>query len=114
VRTLLGRRRFLPDLHSSNRALRLTAERMATNTPIQGTSADIIKLAMVAVDKRLTAEKLRTAMVLTVHDELVFEVPEDEEKRVEAMVRETMQGVMKLDVPLVVECGWGANWGDAH
>jgi DNA polymerase-1 len=114
VRTLLGRRRFLPDLHSSNRALRLTAERMATNTPIQGTSADIIKLAMVAVDKRLTAEKLRTAMVLTVHDELVFEVPEDEETRVEAMVRETMQGVMKLDVPLVVECGWGANWGDAH
>jgi DNA polymerase-1 len=114
VRTLLGRRRFLPDLHSSNRALRLAAERMATNTPIQGTAADIIKLAMVAVDRRLTEEKLATAMVLTVHDELVFEVPEAESARVEALVRETMQGVMKLDVPLVVECGWGANWGEAH
>ena len=84
VRTLLGRRRFLPDLHSSNRAL------------------------------RLTAEKLATKMVSTVHDELVFEVPEGEKERVGPMVKETMEGVMKLDVPLVVECGWGKNWGDAH
>ncbi len=114
VRTLLGRRRFLPDLHSSNRALRLAAERMATNTPIQGTSADIIKLAMIAVEKRLRAEKLRARMILTVHDELVFEVPDDERSVVEPLVRETMQGVMKLDVPLVVECGWGHNWGEAH
>jgi DNA polymerase-1 len=114
VRTLLGRRRFLPDLHSSNRALRLAAERMATNTPIQGTAADIIKLAMVAIDRRLNTEGLATAMVLTVHDELVFEVPEPESERVEALVRETMQGVMKLDVPLVVACGWGNDWGEAH
>lgn len=114
VRTLLGRRRFLPDLHSSNRALRLTAERVAQNTPIQGTAADIIKLAMLRVDERLTAEKLATKMVSTVHDELVFEVPEGEKERVGPMVKETMEGVMKLDVPLVVECGWGKNWGDAH
>ncbi len=114
VRTLLGRRRFLPDLHSSNRALRLAAERMATNTPIQGTSADIIKLAMVAVERRLAEQRLAARMVLTVHDELVFEVPEGERGAVEALARETMQGVMKLDVPLVVECGWGANWGEAH
>ena len=114
VRTLLGRRRFLPDLHSSNRALRLTAERVAQNTPIQGTAADIIKLAMLRVDERLTAEKLATKMVSTVHDELVFEVPEGEKEQVGPMVKETMEGVMKLDVPLVVECGWGKNWGDAH
>ncbi|MDP3217830.1 MAG: DNA polymerase I [Deltaproteobacteria bacterium] len=114
VRTLLGRRRFLPDLHSSNRALRLTAERVAQNTPIQGTAADIIKLAMLRVDERLTAEKLATKMVSTVHDELVFEVPEGEKERVGPMVKETMEGVMKLEVPLVVECGWGKNWGDAH
>ena len=114
VRTLLGRRRFLPDLHSSNRALRLTAERVAQNTPIQGTAADIIKLAMLRVDERLTAEKRATKMVSTVHDELVFEVPEDEKDAVGAMVKETMEAVLPLKVPLVVECGWGKNWGDAH
>jgi DNA polymerase-1 len=114
VRTLLGRRRFLPDLHSSNRALRLTAERVAQNTPIQGTAADIIKLAMLRVDERLTAAKVATKMVSTVHDELVFEVPEGEKEAVGPMVKETMEGVMKLEVPLVVECGWGKNWGDAH
>jgi DNA polymerase-1 len=114
VRTLLGRRRFLPDLHSSNRALRLAAERMATNTPIQGTSADIIKLAMIAVDRRLRQMRARARMLLTVHDELVFEVPSEEREAVGAAVRETMEGVMTLDVPLVVECGWGADWGAAH
>jgi len=114
VHTILGRRRFLPDLHSPNRALRLTAERVAQNTPIQGTAADIIKLAMLRVDERLTAEKVGTRMVSTVHDELVFEVPEAEKSAVGAMVKETMEGVMKLEVPLLVECGWGKNWGDAH
>ena len=114
VHTILGRRRFLPDLHSPNRALRLTAERVAQNTPIQGTAADIIKLAMLRVDERLTAEKVATRMVSTVHDELVFEVPEAEKSAVGAMVKETMEGVMKLEVPLLVECGWGKNWGDAH
>ncbi len=112
--TILGRRRYVRDIHSSNRALRLAAERVATNTPIQGTAADILKLAMVRVEEQLRAAKLATAMVLTVHDELVFEVPEAERDTVEKLVREAMQGVMKLDVPLLVECGWGRNWGDAH
>jgi DNA polymerase-1 len=102
------------DIHSSNRALRLAAERVATNTPIQGTSADIIKLAMVRVAERLAAEKLASTMVLTVHDELVLEVPLAEKDAAEALVRQTMEAVMPLSVPLKVECGWGANWGDAH
>jgi len=87
---------------------------VAQNTPIQGTAADIIKLAMLRVDERLTAEKVATRMVSTVHDELVFEVPEAEKSPVGAMVKETMESVMKLEVPLLVECGWGKNWGDAH
>lgn len=114
VQTLLGRRRFVRDIHSSNRALRLAAERIATNTPIQGTSADIIKLAMLQIDAKLREEKLDTHMVLTVHDELVFEVPEGEKARVGDLVKTTMEGVMALSVPLLVECGWGQNWGDAH
>ncbi len=114
VLTLLGRRRYLTDLNSPNRALRMTAERMAVNTPIQGTAADIIKLAMVSVDQRLLEQHLATRMVLTVHDELVFEVPESERAAVEGLVRETMEGVMKLSVPLVVDCGWGPDWGAAH
>ncbi len=114
VRTMLGRRRFLSDLHSSNRALRLAAERMATNTPIQGTAADIIKLAMLRVDAALTAAHPTTKMLLTVHDELVFEVPDADHDAVASLVKSTMEGAMKLSVPLVVECGWGANWGDAH
>ena len=80
----------------------------------RGISADIIKLAMLRVDEQLTAKKLATRMVSTVHDELLFEVPEGEKSAVGAMVKETMEGVMKLEVPLLVECGWGKNWGDAH
>jgi DNA polymerase-1 len=114
VQTILGRRRYVKDIHSSNRALRLAAERVATNTPIQGTSADIIKVAMVRVAERLAAEKLASTMVLTVHDELVLEVPLAEKDAAEALVRQTMEAVMPLSVPLKVECGWGANWGDAH
>jgi len=114
VQTILGRRRYVKDIHSSNRALRLAAERIATNTPIQGTSADIIKVAMVRVEQNLLAAGLAARMVLTVHDELVLEVPETEKVAVEALVRSTMEGVMALSVPLRVECGWADNWGDAH
>jgi DNA polymerase-1 len=111
VRTLLGRRRFLPNLHSANRALRFEAERIARNTPIQGTAADILKLAMV----KLGQDELDGArMVLTVHDELVFEVPEGEAKQAAARIRERMEGAMKLAVPLVVDVGWGDNWAKAH
>lgn len=114
VRTLLGRRRFLPTIRSENRGLRAQAERMAKNTPIQGTAADIMKVAMVRVARALEEQGLQSRMILTVHDELVFEVPEYEEKSVGELVREAMENAVKLDVPLVVELGWGANWGEAH
>ena len=112
VRTLLGRRRFLPNLHSANRALRLEAERIARNTPIQGTAADILKRAMVELGRGEEAH--RTPMVLTVHDELVFEVPEAEAAAAGARIRERMAGAMKLAVPLVVDVHWGKSWAAAH
>jgi DNA polymerase-1 len=114
VRTLLGRRRFLPTISSENRGLRAQAERIAKNTPIQGTAADIMKLAMIHIDQRLRAENLATRMILTVHDELVFEVPHAEASRVGPIVRDTMESAIKLDVPLVVGMGRGSNWGAAH
>lgn len=114
VRTLLGRKRVINDLTSSNRGLRMAAERMARNAPIQGTSADIIKMAMINIDRELTAEDLRARMLLTVHDELVFEVPAAERDLVGPLVKAAMENVIKLDVPLVVEQGWGPSWGKAH
>jgi DNA polymerase-1 len=114
VTTLQGRRRYVPDLQSKNTQLAAAAERMAVNTPIQGTAADLIKMAMVAIDRRLTQEKLRTRMLLQVHDELLFEVPEEEIERVKKLVRELMEGVMSLRVPLQVDLGTGKNWAEAH
>ncbi|HEY4016345.1 MAG TPA: DNA polymerase I [Polyangiaceae bacterium] len=112
VRSLLGRRRFLPNLHSANRALRLEAERIARNTPIQGTAADILKLAMVALGKEEGGAKAH--MVLTVHDELVFEVPESDVAAESERIRGVMQGALKLAVPLLVEVGSGHSWAQAH
>jgi DNA polymerase-1 len=114
VQTLFGRRRTLADLRSSNRTLRMQAERMAFNTPIQGTAADILKLAMIRVQRSLTESRRKSRMLLTVHDELVLEVPSDEKQAVEQLVRGSMQDAVVLDVPLVVEVGWGRNWGAAH
>jgi DNA polymerase-1 len=114
VCTQLGRRRYLPDLASRNRALRAAAERMAVNSVIQGTAADLIKQAMVAVDAALEAEGLPARMILQVHDELVFEVAESAAERVGGRVRELMEGVLPLRVPLVVEVGAGRNWREAH
>ncbi len=114
VRTLLGRRRFLPTLSSENRGLRMQAERIAKNTPIQGTAADIMKLAMIHIAQRLEAERCESQMVLTVHDELVFEVLEGEREKVGTLVRETMEAAVQLHVPLVVGMGWGKSWGEAH
>lgn len=110
VTTLLNRRRFLPDLHSRNYALRSFAERTAMNTPIQGTAADIIKLAMLACERALMERGLRTRMVLQVHDELVFEGPEAEVPIVAPLVREAMEGAVALRVPLVVDVEVGRNW----
>jgi DNA polymerase-1 len=112
VRTLLGRRRFLPNLHSANRGLRFEAERVARNTPIQGTAADILKLAMVQLGPADAAPGAR--MVLTVHDELVFEVPEAQARVAGEQIRERMADAMKLAVPLVVDLGFGASWAQAH
>jgi DNA polymerase-1 len=114
VRTHLGRRRYLPDLRSRNRTLRNAAERMAVNSVIQGTAADLIKKAMVEVDAATRAGGLPARMILQVHDELVFEVPEAEVQRVGKRVRELMEGVLPLRVPLVVDVGSGRNWRDAH
>jgi DNA polymerase-1 len=112
VRTLLGRRRFLPNLHSANRALRLEAERVARNTPIQGTAADILKMAMIQVGGEEEIPGAR--MILTVHDELVFEVEEGQAESASATIREKMEGAVKLAVPLLVDVGWGKSWADAH
>jgi DNA polymerase-1 len=114
VRTILGRRRYLPTIASDNRALRAQAERMAKNTPIQGTSADIMKVAMVNVQRALEASGMEARMILTVHDELVFEAPECELAALMPLVRREMEGAIALDVPLLVECGSGRTWGDAH
>lgn len=112
--TLFGRRRYLPDINSRNGTVRSFAERNAVNAPIQGTAADIIKMAMVAIDRRLRAEGLRAEMVMQVHDELNFNVPIDEVERVREIVVSEMQNAVRLDVPLVAECGVGENWLQAH
>ncbi len=112
--TLLGRIRQLPDIASSNRNVRQFAERTAVNTPIQGSAADLIKLAMINVGKALHAKKMRTAMLLSVHDEMIFEVPPDELDAAQALVREQMEGVWDLAVPLKVNMAYGANWAEAH
>lgn len=112
VTTLLGRRRHFPDIRSENRMTREMAERAAINAPIQGTAADMIKKAMVSLHRRLRLERLRARMILQVHDELVFEVPVDEKKRVEAIVRDEMEHALNLNVPLKVDMGWGKNWGE--
>ena len=112
VRTLFGRVRPIPDIESRNPNQRGFAERTAINTPLQGTAADLIKLAMIAIDRKLTERKLKTRMVLQVHDELLFEVPAEETQEIAELVRAEMEGVVKLDVPLVADLGFGPNWRD--
>jgi DNA polymerase-1 len=112
VRTMFGRMRPIPEIGSRNPNLRGFAERTAINTPLQGTAADLIKLAMIALDRKLVERGLSTRMVLQVHDELLFEVPEKEIAEVEQMVHAEMEGVIKLSVPLVVDLGFGQNWRD--
>ena len=114
VRTLLGRRRALPDLNSRNRSLRQAAERMAVNTVVQGTAADLIKRAMLGVAAALRDASSRARMILQVHDELVLEVPISEVADVSEQIREVMEGVLPLSVPLRVDVGIGRNWREAH
>lgn len=113
VTTLLQRRRYLPEITASNFNIRSFAERTAMNTPIQGTAADIIKLAMVQMAQRLADEGLKSRMLLQVHDELVFEVPPEELEAMKRIVPDVMEGALKLDVPLKVEADYGANWYEA-
>jgi DNA polymerase-1 len=112
VRTLFGRVRPIPDIESRNPNQRGFAERTAINTPLQGTAADLIKLAMIAIDRKLTERNLKTRMVLQVHDELLFEVPTEETAEIQALVLAEMEGVVKLNVPLVADLGFGQNWRD--
>ena len=114
VETLFGRRRYLPDITSRNATVRALAERNAVNAPIQGTSADIIKIAMVEVDREMQAQGLKSRMVLQVHDELVFDAVQEEIGTLERMVVEKMQNVIELSIPLTVECNYGKNWLEAH
>jgi len=114
VETIFGRRRYLPDINSKNGTVRALAERTAVNAPIQGTSADIIKLAMINVKRRLDAEGLQSRMVLQIHDELMFDAVAGEVETLERIVREEMENVIQLSVPLTVECNHGNNWLEAH
>jgi DNA polymerase-1 len=112
--TLLGRRRYLPELFSDNQGMRVAAEYMAVNTPVQGSSADLIKLAMINIHQRLRREQLKTQMLLQVHDELVFEVPLAELDVVKSLVVEEMERAVQLDVPIKADVGAGRNWFEAH
>ncbi|MEC7548431.1 MAG: DNA polymerase, partial [Bacteroidota bacterium] len=108
------RRRYLKDINSQNAILRGSAERNAVNAPIQGSAADIIKLAMIAIQKRLKSENKNSKMILQVHDELVFDVPKYEIDEIKILIKEEMENAFKLDVPLVVDIGIGSNWLEAH
>jgi DNA polymerase-1 len=112
--TKLGRRRYLPEINGSDAFAARTAEGAAVNTPIQGTAAEIIKLAMIEVDRRIRATKLRSRMVLSIHDELVFDARKDELDDLKPLVTEAMEGAMQLKVPLKVDIGVGKTWLEAH
>jgi DNA polymerase-1 len=111
--TMFGRRRYLPELGSGNPRVRAIGERQALNAPIQGSAADIMKLAMINVDRALKSEGLDSRMILTVHDELVFEVPEDEQSAAAELVEREMTAVCEMKVPLEVDLSFGTNWAEA-
>ena len=113
VETLFGRRRYIPELRDRNFSIRSFGERTATNSPLQGSAADLIKIAMIRIHAALKQANLRTKMLLQVHDELVFETPEHERSDAAALVKREMEGVADLRVPLVVTIGAGKNWIDA-
>ena len=114
VTTIFGRKRAVPELKSSNRNIKQFGERLATNTPVQGSAADIIKVSMLNIQRRIKKENLKTKMLLQVHDELLFEVPEDEKDIALKLVRQEMENVVVLSVPLKVDIGIGKNWAEAH
>ena len=113
VATLVGRRRWLPELKSTNYNLRAFGERVALNMPIQGTAADVMKLAMIRVARRLKAEGLQAQLILQVHDELIVECPQEEADQVKALLTQEMEGAGNFSVPLVAEAGSGRSWAEA-
>jgi len=114
VKTLMGRKRPIPEINSHNTNIRQQAERLAINTPIQGTAADLIKIAMINIWKRLKERNLETRMILQIHDELLFEVPEPEIEIAKNLIKYEMENALSLSVPLKVDMGWGKNWAEAH
>ena len=114
VTTLLQRRRYLPDIQSPTAAIRQASERMAINAPLQGTAADIIKVAMIRIQNRIEELRLSTKMIMQVHDELVFEIPEEETQKALPMIQKEMEAVMELSVPLRVSMQSGKNWAEVH
>ena len=112
VQTLLGRRRYIPEINSPNRQVREAAERMAINMPVQGTSADIIKVAMINLHRQMAEQQFKSRMLLQVHDELIFEVPEEEMETMRNLVPEIMESAVELSVPLKVDTKVGRNWGE--
>jgi DNA polymerase-1 len=112
-KTMFGRERPIPDMHSKNGTARSFAERTAVNTPLQGTAADLIKIAMIRIDRALRARRLQSRMLLQVHDELILESPSEEVQEVKTLVKQEMENAGKLDVPLLVDIGVGSNWRDA-
>jgi DNA polymerase-1 len=114
VKTILGRRRYIRDINSQNKVLREAAERMAVNAPIQGSAADIIKIAMIRIDEEYRNRKMRARLVLQVHDELIAEAPEAETEEAGNILRDAMTGAASLAVPLTVSLSSGRNWGEIH
>ncbi len=114
VETILGRRRYLPDINSANSVVRGYAERNAINAPIQGSSADMIKVAMINIFNEMRANNLRSKMILQVHDELVFDAHLDEVEQLKTIVKDKMLNAIKLDIPLVVDMNTGKDWLEAH
>ena len=114
VQTVLGRRRYLKDINSANAVVRSAAERNAVNAPIQGSAADIIKIAMINIHKKLTSENWKSKMLLQVHDELVFDVHNTELEKIQPMIKHEMENAFELSVPFEVEIGSGRNWLEAH
>ena len=113
METILNRRRFIPEIKSSNKIVKALGDRLAMNAPIQGSAADIIKIAMVKVYNRLNKEKLKSKLILQVHDELILNVKENEEEKVRALVKEEMEKAVKLKVPMEVDINEGSTWYEA-
>lgn len=114
VKTMMGRRRYVPDINSANATVRGYAERNAINAPIQGSAADMIKLAMINLHNEVKKNKMKAKMIMQVHDELVFDVPKDEVEKLKPIVEKNMKEALKLKVPVIVDMNTGENWLEAH